>query len=124
VLKDNNGHILESREDMEESLIDYYSELMEELAPDQGEYIAKILSAIPQIVSNFQNYLLMQPITMSELDESLCQMKEGTTSGPDGFTINFFHSFWDMINLVSSTLFSIMINGSPTCIFSPSWGIR
>jgi hypothetical protein len=27
------------------------------------------------------------------------QMKEGTTPGPDGFTINFFHACWDLLKL-------------------------
>ena len=25
-------------------------------------------------------------------------MKEGTSPGPDGFTMNFFHHFWELIN--------------------------
>jgi len=30
---------------------------------------------------------------MKELEEAFLQMKEDTTPGPDGFTINFFHQF-------------------------------
>ena len=26
-------------------------------------------------------------------------MKEGTSPGPDGFTINFFHHFWEIIKI-------------------------
>ena len=26
-------------------------------------------------------------------------MKEGTSPGPDGFTVNFFHHFWEMIKI-------------------------
>ena len=26
-------------------------------------------------------------------------MKEGTSPGPDGFTVNFFHHLWEMIKI-------------------------
>ena len=34
---------------------------------------------------------------MQELEEALNQMALGKAPGPDGFTSNFFHYFWDLI---------------------------
>jgi len=39
----------------------------------------------------------MAPILMQELEEVVFQIKYGTALGPDGFTINFFHQFWDIL---------------------------
>ena len=42
---------------------------------------------------------LMSPITMEELEKSIFQMKKGKAPGPDGFPIEFFQEFWDIIKL-------------------------
>ena len=43
--------------------------------------------------------MLMKSISLQEVEEVVFQMKEGTAPGPNGFTINFFHYFWEMIKL-------------------------
>ena len=39
----------------------------------------------------------MRPTTLQEVETTIKQMKEEKTPRPDGFTINFFHSCWDLI---------------------------
>ena len=34
---------------------------------------------------------------MREVEEVVHQMADGKDPGPDGFTMNFFHHFWDLI---------------------------
>lgn len=41
--------------------------------------------------------MLLQPISMQEMEEALSQLKDGKAPGPDGFTANFFHAFWEHI---------------------------
>ena len=41
----------------------------------------------------------MSPITMEELEKTVFQMKKGKAPGPDGFPIEFFQEFWDIIKL-------------------------
>ena len=41
----------------------------------------------------------MNYISLQEVREAVFQMKEGTSPGPDGFTVNFFHHFWEMIKI-------------------------
>ena len=41
--------------------------------------------------------MLTKPVTMQEVEEAVNQMALGKAPGPDGFTSNFFHYFWDLI---------------------------
>ena len=43
--------------------------------------------------------MLLQPVTLHEVEKAITQLKEGKAPGPDGFTANFFHAFWDLIKL-------------------------
>jgi hypothetical protein len=40
----------------------------------------------------------MRPITQEEVDHVVKEMVAGTTPGPDSFTTDFFHHYWDMIS--------------------------
>ncbi len=59
--------------------------------------INKITQNIPKIITEEHNSLLIKPISMQEVEEAVQNMKEGKAPGPDGFTANFFHKFWDLI---------------------------
>ena len=39
----------------------------------------------------------MQHILQQEVDEAVKKMTEGKVPGPEGFMVNFFHHFWDMV---------------------------
>ena len=52
---------------------------------------------IPRIASREDNENLNKPISLQEVEEPFSQMAQGKAPGPDGFTTNFFHFFWDMI---------------------------
>ena len=41
--------------------------------------------------------MLMKPISLTEVEEEVFQMAESKTLGSDGFMVNFFHHFWDII---------------------------
>ena len=41
--------------------------------------------------------MLIQPVSLQEVEEAVNQMVLGKSLGPDGFTSNFFHYFLDMI---------------------------
>ena len=41
----------------------------------------------------------MKAITLKEVEEAVFQMKEGTALGLDGFIVNFFHLFWEMVKM-------------------------
>ena len=41
--------------------------------------------------------MLLRHVSPQEVDEAMAQLKDGKAPGPDGFTSNFFHHFWDLI---------------------------
>lgn len=98
-LKMPNGEKTESREELEIVLVDHFSLLLNESSPNQDQAIAEIASCIPQKVTNAQNDLLDRPVDLAELEEAVKQMQRGTAPGPDGFTIDFFVHFWDLLKL-------------------------
>ena len=82
---------------MEEVLISYYDNLLSEEIMDRGEAQQKVISYIPSLVTEDQNFMLMRVITLWEVETTVSQMKEDKAPGPDGFTVNFFHACWDML---------------------------
>jgi hypothetical protein len=98
-LKNQDGTRLENHKDIETELVSYYVDLLMEENFSRGNAIQCVTSHIPSIVTDQHNASLMHPITLQEVDSVVMQMKEDTTPGPDGFTINFFHACWDMLKL-------------------------
>ena len=41
--------------------------------------------------------MLLKSIDIQEVETTVRQLKAGKAPGPDGFTSNFFHNFWDLI---------------------------
>ena len=67
--------------------------------PERTIDIDQITRFIPSVVSAKKNDLLMKPIIIYEVEEAVFQMREGTAPIPGGFTVNFFHHFWDLIKM-------------------------
>jgi len=63
---------------------------------NRTEAIGKIISNIPKLITDEHNTLLLKPISLEEVDDAVHQLKAGKAPGPDGFTSNFFHHFWDL----------------------------
>eukprot|EP00253_Pinus_taeda_P016954 PITA_16954 len=61
--------------------------------------INKILRNIPKLITEEHNLLLLKPTSMQEVENVVHQLKAGKAPGPDGFTSNFFHNFWDLIKV-------------------------
>ena len=90
---------METTEEIEATLNHHFFDIMCELRQDIWEDIKNITRLIPFMVTNEQNDLLMNIITLNEVEEAVFQMKEGIARGPDGFTVIFFHRFWEMVNM-------------------------
>ena len=90
-LKTLGGERVESREEIEATLNNFFTEIMSDPRPERSADIDQITRFIPPLVSVEKIDLLMNPITLYEVEEAVFQMKEGTTPGPDGFAVNFFH---------------------------------
>ena len=70
---------------------------MTEDSSERSQDIAHINTLIPRVITREDNEMLVKPISMQEVEEAVSQMAQGKAPGPEGFTTNFFHFFWDMI---------------------------
>ena len=88
---------METREEIEATLNQNFKEIMIEPSHDRSREINQITRNIPSPITQQHNELLMKPISLTEVEEAAFQMEEGKAPSPDGFTVNFFHHFWDII---------------------------
>ena len=55
------------------------------------------MDCIPHLVSVEMNEALLYSIFLTKLEKIVFNMKKGKALGPDGFTIEFFQEFWEII---------------------------
>jgi len=96
-LKKEDGSVVESQSEIEETPNEYFQDLLEEPDVHQGTAREEVLRHILAVINEVQNSLLLQPIEMPELEEAMCRMADDKAPGMDGFTTNFFHLYWDWI---------------------------
>jgi len=91
------GETLHSHADLETNLVEYFQDLLTEPNPDRHEAINKITRHVPSLVTQEQNPALLRPFTIEEVDQALQDTPKCKAPSPDGFTSDFFHYCWPMI---------------------------
>jgi len=66
---------------------------------DKSQAIEKITRNIPKHISENHNQMILKPVDLQEVELAVRQLKAGKAPGPDGFTSNIFHNFWDLIKM-------------------------
>ena len=84
---------------MTKEALQFYSNPFTEDSQPIAEEENLILSCIPSLITNAMNDSLLPPILISKLEEFVFGMNKGKALGPDGFPIEFFQGFWEIINL-------------------------
>jgi len=97
--QNDQGERIEMHEGIEEGFLRYFKKVHQEPNTDRLPAIEKILQKIPKLITEEHNLLLLQPIQLHEVDSAVKQLKAGKALGPDGFTSDFFHHFWDLIQI-------------------------
>jgi len=92
------GERLEKHEDIEQEFREYFQEALKQQAGTRSTAIQSITQHIPKIITEDHNQNLLQQVSMHEVEEAMAQLKDGKAPGLDGFTSNFFHEFWELIN--------------------------
>eukprot|EP00253_Pinus_taeda_P024857 PITA_24857 len=59
--------------------------------------LLNLLSNIPLLVSPEDNFALINPITEEEIIKVIWSMDSDKAPGPDGFTIHFYKTYWDIV---------------------------
>eukprot|EP00253_Pinus_taeda_P009371 PITA_09371 len=89
--------ILEHHQAIEAELVSHLKSVVQEDQLDRRPTINKILHHISKLIMEEHNQLLLCPTTLMEVEQAILQNKECKAPGPDDFTSNFFHHFWDLI---------------------------
>eukprot|EP00253_Pinus_taeda_P032855 PITA_32855 len=95
--KQEEGEKLEKHEEIEAELLNHFKKVHKEPSIDRTQAICNITSNIPKLVTDQHNQMLLKPVDLQEVDSTVKQLKSGKAPGPDGFTSNFFHHFWELI---------------------------
>lgn len=95
-LKTSGGKILERQSDIQQELVEFYADLLNENVEERGRDTKEILRNIVKLVTPEYNVMLTRPIEKEEVEEAVFQMEKGKALGPDGFIIDFFQSCWDL----------------------------
>eukprot|EP00253_Pinus_taeda_P013020 PITA_13020 len=97
-INNNQGDRIEKHEDIEKAFRDHFQEALKEQPGSYEAAIKAVTQHIPKLITEDQNQNLLKQVTMQEVEEAMAQLKDGKAPGPDGFTANFFHEFWDLIS--------------------------
>jgi len=57
------------------------------------------MNSIAKLIIDYQNKYLNLLITMEEVEEAVRDMPNEKDPGPDGFTINFYTTYWEIVNV-------------------------
>lgn len=98
-IHNDQGERIETHAGIEENFLRYFKKVHQEPSIDRTPTIEKILQQIPKLITDEHNLLLLQPILLHEVDNAVKQLKAGKSPGPDGFTSDLFHHFWDLIQI-------------------------
>lgn len=97
-ITNQQGEQVEQHEEIEQVLPDYFKSIQQEdRTIDRQPAIDTISQLIPKLVTAEHNKMLLRPVSLQEVETAMGQTKDGKALGPDGFTSNFFHHFWQLI---------------------------
>jgi exonuclease III len=96
-LENAQGSTLLTHQDITQELTDYYQDLLSEPPVNRAEAIGRVTTNILTLITQEQNEALMTPISQAEVDQAIQELPTGKAPGPDGFTMDFFHSCWPML---------------------------
>jgi len=98
-MKNEQGTPLQTHQDISALFINHFSHIALELNINREEAIRDIMTSIPKLITKDQNKSLNHPITMEEVEEVVQDMPNGKAPGPDGFTINFYKVYWEIVSV-------------------------
>eukprot|EP00253_Pinus_taeda_P035979 PITA_35979 len=88
---------LNTHKQIESALVQHFQSIAEEPLIDISQFINNFTKYIPKLVTREDNYNLNRPVTEEEVSEVIKEMKNGKTPGPNGFNIDFFKSYWEIV---------------------------
>ncbi|VFQ92357.1 unnamed protein product [Cuscuta campestris] len=97
-LFNDQGQLIDNPDDLEALAVTHFTTLLNSSEPcSSSEVYSQFLSTIPHLIDHTQNECLMSLPTEEEIKVTVWDMDPNSSSGPDGFNINFFKQCWDII---------------------------
>ena len=95
----SEGIHLSSNVDISRATVNYFSNLFSKEDLDARDEEREILECIPHLASVEMNGSLLRPIPLSKVEKVMFNIKKGKVPDHDGFPIEFFKEFWEIIKL-------------------------
>ena len=86
--------IINQFEEIKKEATNYFSDLLTEQPVSSDD---QLLSLVPNSITSRDNERLNQVITMEEVKETVDNMEEDRSPGPDGYNVNFITLCWDIV---------------------------
>eukprot|EP00253_Pinus_taeda_P036396 PITA_36396 len=96
-IKNDEGLHLIQHEEMEQTLVGHFKDLLTEPQEDRRESIRRIYTQIPSLITKDQNLDLMRATTLGEVEEIVKGMKKNKAPRPDGFIVDFYQAGWKFL---------------------------
>jgi hypothetical protein len=103
-LEQEDGIIVGDNE-LKRYITSYYKNLFGQPMESNISLDESRIDDIPHVTEN-ENEILTSPFTMDEIKEAMFQMEHNKAPGPDGFPIEFYQVFWEIIKEDLLALFS------------------
>lgn len=97
--KDEQRANVQTHQEISNLLITHFSRIAHEPGIDREEAIEELASSIPKLISEEQNIALSREISSEEVEEAVKEMPNGIAPGPDGFTIEFYKTCWEIVKI-------------------------
>lgn len=96
-LRTPNGQILSSQVEIDDHIISFFKNLLDEEALDSDAAQGYFENLISPLLSQERNIALTSPITVEEVELAVFKMKSFGSSGLDGFPLGFYQHFWHLL---------------------------
>jgi hypothetical protein len=96
-IRDQDKIKRESHQEIENTLVNHFQGIAQEPNQDRFEAIQRIIQHIPKLVTEEKNVVLSRSISKEEIDQMVQEMPNGNAPGPNGFTVEFFKAYWEVV---------------------------
>lgn len=118
-ITDERGLIHTERDAIENSFIEFYSNLWTEPMPNTFSALLQSLPCDLITINSSDGDMLIREVTREEVFSALNSLVEGKSQGPYGFNVEFFKFFWDDI---AEHFFSAIQHFFSTVCMPRAWG--
>eukprot|EP00253_Pinus_taeda_P020349 PITA_20349 len=91
------GQVCRGFDQIKEAAVNHFQNLLSVDKDGSEGDISKFLTNIPQLVSAYDNSILLSPVTEEEIANIVWSMEPDKAPGLDGFSIHFYRKCWDLI---------------------------